>query len=147
MPLCYGAFLGDFPDLTLRLGGGVELPLRAEDYVVCSMALCVILIQKASDEKGGETHYLVGIERGSVDMTHDMTCIYIWFGFTYTHIMVIRGSYRFPPPSQPRRSCGSRGLTVACSSCVVLWQSEGSPFWILGDVLIEVRHTYDPLDQ
>jgi hypothetical protein len=56
LPLCYGAFLGDFPDLTLRLGGGVELPLRAEDYVVCSMALCVILIQKASGRKGGEDH-------------------------------------------------------------------------------------------
>lgn len=46
LPTCYGAFPSDFPDLVLHLGGGVSLPLRAEDYVSCSLTICVVLIQQ-----------------------------------------------------------------------------------------------------
>ena len=46
LPTCYGSFPSDFPDLVLHLGGGVALPLRAEDYVSCSLTFCVVLIQQ-----------------------------------------------------------------------------------------------------
>lgn len=46
LPTCYGAYPSDFPDLVLHLGGGVSLPLRAEDYVSCSLTICVVLIQQ-----------------------------------------------------------------------------------------------------
>ncbi len=49
LPTCYGAFLSDFPDLVLHLEGGATLPLRAEDYVSCSLTICVVLMQEVAD--------------------------------------------------------------------------------------------------
>ena len=49
LPTCYGAFLSDFPDLVLHIEGGPSLPLRAEDYVSCSLTICVLLLQEVED--------------------------------------------------------------------------------------------------
>eukprot|EP00624_Nannochloropsis_granulata_P002155 evm.model.NODE_20732_length_13560_cov_37.012463.1 len=49
LPTCYGASLSDFPDLVLHIEGGPSLPLRAEDYVSCSLTICVLLLQEVTD--------------------------------------------------------------------------------------------------
>jgi hypothetical protein len=52
LPTCYGVFASDFPDLVIGLADGVELPLRAEDYVACSMAICVVMLQEVGGGRG-----------------------------------------------------------------------------------------------